>query len=93
MYQSIDVTVTESIGLKLPRIVGVARHMIRTDRETELHISKNTHNLEKIHLSFIGVHFREAAKASTDIAHMDLMYFAPTPQVFDNRKNFCGRLF
>jgi hypothetical protein len=88
-----DYRVTESIGLKLPGIVRVARHMVRTDRQAELHISKNSHNLEKIHLSFVGVHFREVVKASADITHMDLMYFAPITQVLDNGENFRGRFF
>jgi hypothetical protein len=92
MYESVDVTVPECIGLKLARIVRVARHVIRTDREAKLHISKDSHNFEKIQLSFVRVNFREIVKTAADITHMDLMYFAPTTQVFDNRENFRGWL-
>ncbi len=60
--------------------------------KAELHISKDSHNFQKIHLSFVGVNFREVIKASPDITHVNLMYFAPAPQVFDDRENFRGRL-
>jgi len=66
----------------------MARHVIRTDRQAELHISKNSHNFEKIHLSFVGVNLREIVEASPDITHMNLMYFAPDTQIFDNREDF-----
>ena len=71
----------------------MARHVIGTDREAKLHISKDSHYFEKIHLSFVGVNFREIVKTSADITHMNLMYFAPPTQVLDNRENFRGRLY
>src|SRR5713226_6528983 len=92
MNQSLDIAITESKRLKLPGIVRMSRHMIGADRAGELHIPQNSHDLEKIHLSFIGVYFREIMKSSADVAHMDLVYFPSLTQVLDNGEDSCGRV-
>jgi len=70
----------------------VTRHVIGTDRKPKLHISKDSHNFKKIHLSFIGVNLREIGKASANITHMNLMYLSPATQVFDNRRTRAGEI-
>ena len=92
MNQSLDIAIAESKRLKLPRIVRMAPHMIRTESTRELQISQNSNDLEKIHLPFIGVHFREIVKLSADVSHMDLVYLPSFAQVFDNGEDCCLRV-
>jgi hypothetical protein len=44
MYQRVDVAITEDICLKLSEIVGMTRHMVGTDRETETRLANGNNN-------------------------------------------------
>ena len=92
MDQSFDIAISESIGLKFPGIVRMTRHVVGTDGAVELHVPQNAHDLEKIHVSFIGVDFREIVKSPTDVAHMDLVNLSSLTQIFGNGKHVGGVL-
>src|ERR1043166_9024977 len=89
--QSLDVTIPESERLKFPWIVRMTRHMIRADRAGKLRVPQNSDHLEKIHVSFIRIHFREIVKSSTDVAHMDLSFFSSSTKVWDKGEIFSRR--
>lgn len=57
--EGIDIAVTESKRLKLPRIVAMTRHMVGAEGTGELKVPQHSHDLEKIHLSFVGKDFRK----------------------------------
>ena len=65
----------------------MTRHMIGADRQAELRVPQNAHDLQKVHLAFIGIDLREIVKASPDVPHVDLMYLSPVSQVLDDRKH------
>ena len=64
----------------------MAGHMVRAESAGKLRIPQNSHNLEKIHIAFIGVDLQEIMKPSSDVPHVDLVDFAPLTQVLDNGK-------
>ena len=57
--EDLDMAVTESKRLKLPRIVAMTRHMVGAEGTGELKVSQHSHDLEKTHLSFVGKDFRK----------------------------------
>src|SRR5438105_10359271 len=65
--QRLDEAIAESISLKLAGIVGMRGHMVGADRAGKLHVPQNAHDLEKIHLSFIRVNFREIVESAADV--------------------------
>ena len=88
MNQGVDIAITERISLKLAGIVGMTRHMIGADRQAELRVPQNAHDLQEIHLAFIGIHLRKIVEASSDVSHVDLVYLPPARQVLDDREHF-----
>src|ERR1035441_5797494 len=91
MDQGLKVAVAESIRLDLAWVIGMSRHMVRADRAGKLHVPQDAHDLEEVHLSLVGIHFREVVKAAADIAHVNLVYLSALAQVFDDREDFAGR--
>ncbi len=87
LNQGFDVSITECKCLKPLRVVGVTGHVVRAQSAGELRITQDSHNLQKIHVAFIGVHFQEVMKSPADVSHMDLVDLASFTQVFDNRQN------
>jgi len=71
----------------------MGRHVIRAQRARKLNVSQDSQDLQKVHLSFIGKDLGEIVQSPADVAHVDLVYLSPPGQVFDDRKNFCSRLF
>src|SRR5262245_9073837 len=66
----------------------MVRHVVRTDRASELCVSKNAHDPEKIHLSLVGVHFFKTVQPAPDITHVDLVDFSALAEILNNRQNF-----
>jgi hypothetical protein len=58
--------------------------MIGAYRTRELHVPKNSHELEEVHLALIGIHFFKTVQPATDVAHMDLVDLSSFPQILDN---------
>ena len=65
-------------------IVRMTRHVIRADGTRELCVPQDAHDLQEIHFALVGENLLKVVEASANVAHMDLVYFAPFAEVLDN---------